>query len=226
MGVVGRGFPPSLASLGVPQEGCACGFVLAGAAHDALSAIHWARLRMCGHLSPVFFSLKYIAQCQEGTGGSFPPLGQGGEPGDKPGTCSPTLCPSHLKGKQSRNAPKRVSFGPVVAVINPFPPPQPLAGAQQLGAGRNEAPGCSRAGAACPAPVPKRPLALLGGVSTLPDGRELPAWLRWLLSSAVAWLGPPAAGAALLGISLPSLLSAGALSFGLWGNPGGGAEAF
>lgn len=81
-------------------------------------------------------------------------------------------------------------------------------------------------------PVPKRPLALLGGVSSLPDGRELPAWLRWLLSSAVAWLGPPAAGAALLpaaGSAFPSprvsLLSAGALSFGVWGNPGG-AEAF
>lgn len=87
---------------------------------------------MCGHLSPVFLTLKYIAQCQEGTGGSFLPwdkvaLGpvqcQPGEPRDEPGTCSPTLCPSHLKGKQSRNAPKRVSFGPVLAVMNPFPLP-------------------------------------------------------------------------------------------------------
>lgn len=46
----------------------------------------------------LFISLKYIAQCQEGLGGSFPTLGQGvpvthivPDPGDELGTCSQTI---------------------------------------------------------------------------------------------------------------------------------------
>lgn len=175
--------------------------------------------------SALLCSLKHIAQCQEGIGGSFPTLGQGvagctgpmrcqaGEPGGEPGTCSPTLCPNHLKGKWSRNAPKRVRFGPVIAVINPFPPPQPLPGARQLGAGGNEAPGCSRAGAACLAPCPQTP--------------SRPAWWRQqfarrpgtpCMAEMAFVLGCRMAGAAScrccaasrcrLGISLPSRVAA------------------
>lgn len=58
----------------------------------------------------------------------------------------------------------------------------------------------------------------------MPDGRELPARLRWLLSSAVAWLGPPAAGAAARHFPALARCSRQQRGAALWGNPAG-AEA-
>lgn len=131
---------------------------------------------MCGgYISSFFFSLKCIAECQQGlgafyslgssfatlrrdvTGSMGPKRCQAEEHGDEPDTRSPTFCPNHLKQKWSRNTPQHVRFGRVIAVINPLPPHQPTLGAQPLGACGNKAPGRSRAGAACPSPCPQMP---------------------------------------------------------------------